>query len=119
MLVAFVNEMSGVVLACFLLLAVSTSLAEVYNQDALIEAVNSDQTSTWKAGKNERFHGATLEYVKRQCGALKSPSKLLPVRNIEPLKDIPSEFDSRTQWPDCVTIGDIRDQGDCGSCWVS
>lgn len=31
---------------------------------------------------------------------------------------IPDEFDSRTQWPNCPTIREIRDQGSCGSCWV-
>ncbi len=30
--------------------------------------------------------------------------------------DLPSEFDSRTQWPNC--IHPIRDQGKCGSCWA-
>ncbi len=27
-------------------------------------------------------------------------------------------FDSRTQWPKCPTIQEIRDQGSCGSCWA-
>lgn len=33
--------------------------------------------------------------------------------------DIPAFFDSRTKWPNCHTITNIRDQGQCGSCWVS
>lgn len=32
---------------------------------------------------------------------------------------IPSTFDSRKQWKNCSTIGDIPNQGNCGSCWVS
>lgn len=32
--------------------------------------------------------------------------------------DIPESFDSRTAWPHCPTIGEIRDQGSCGSCWA-
>lgn len=33
--------------------------------------------------------------------------------------DLPKEFDSRKQWPNCPTIREIRDQGSCGSCWVN
>lgn len=31
---------------------------------------------------------------------------------------IPEEFDARSAWPNCPTIGEIRDQGSCGSCWA-
>jgi len=32
---------------------------------------------------------------------------------------IPDDFDSETNWPDCAkVIGDIRDQGNCGCCWA-
>merc|ERR1719241_15867 len=32
---------------------------------------------------------------------------------------IPEEFDSEKQWPQCAkTIGDIRDQSNCGCCWA-
>jgi cathepsin B len=30
-------------------------------------------------------------------------------------QDLPTEFDARTKWPDCV--GAVLDQGSCGSCW--
>jgi hypothetical protein len=30
----------------------------------------------------------------------------------------PSAFDSRTAWPSCPSIGHIRDQSTCGSCWA-
>jgi len=32
--------------------------------------------------------------------------------------DIPKTFDARKKWKHCSTIGDVRDQGHCGSCWV-
>jgi len=40
------------------------------------------------------------------------------VTNEEINTPIPDEFDARKQWPDCPTIGDIRDQSNCGSCWA-
>ena len=31
--------------------------------------------------------------------------------------ELPEFFDARKRWPDCPTIGEIREQGSCGSCW--
>lgn len=37
----------------------------------------------------------------------------------EPIRDdLPENFDAREKWPNCPTIGEIRDQGSCGSCWA-
>ena len=32
--------------------------------------------------------------------------------------ELPANFDSRAAWPQCPSIGEIRDQGSCGSCWA-
>jgi cathepsin B len=33
--------------------------------------------------------------------------------------DVPTDFDSETNWPQCAKIiGDIRDQSNCGCCWA-
>ena len=32
--------------------------------------------------------------------------------------ELPKSFDSRTNWPDCASIRQIRDQSSCGSCWA-
>merc|ERR1711966_618062 len=33
--------------------------------------------------------------------------------------DVPDEFDSATNWPQCAkVINDIRDQSNCGCCWA-
>ena len=32
--------------------------------------------------------------------------------------DIPPSFDARQQWPDCISIGTLRNQGSCGACYA-
>ena len=32
--------------------------------------------------------------------------------------NLPLQFDSRKKWPHCSSIGEIYDQGACGSCWA-
>lgn len=31
---------------------------------------------------------------------------------------IPDYFDARVEWPNCTTIGEIKDQGSCASDWA-
>lgn len=38
--------------------------------------------------------------------------------NYESNLRIPKQFDARKKWRKCRTIGVVRDQGLCGSCWV-
>jgi len=67
------------------------------------------------------------EHILRLLGSkgVQTPNKI----NIEMYKtsdpkyenlsdDIPKYFDARREWRHCHTIGAVRDQGNCGSCWV-
>jgi cathepsin B len=88
----------------------------------MVHHVNSLKT-TWKAGMNKRFMGRPLEAIKRQLGVLdvNPPAHKRPAYKVHTGFDIaalPTSFDSRTQWPNCPTIQEIRDQSDCGSCWA-
>jgi len=82
--------------------------------DEMIDAVNGLGT-TWKAGRN--FGPNDLNRMKGLLGAKKGGPKL-PTLVHEVPNDLPATFDARQQWPNCPTIGQIRDQGDCGSCWA-
>jgi len=71
-----------------------------------------------QAGVN--FEGVSMEQVRRSCGILNDADEIqLPLRThkIDPAS-LPDSFDARTQWPNCPTIKEIRDQGSCGSSWV-
>ena len=46
---------------------------------------------------------------------LRLPTKYHDVEN----EILPKNFDSREHWPQCPSLKEIRDQGSCGSCWVS
>lgn len=79
--------------------------------DEFIELVNQ-KAKTWKAGRN--FHeGTEMKYISRlmgvhpDSGRFMNPVKLHDIRDDD---DLPTEFDSRVQWPDCPTIQEIRDQ---------
>eukprot|EP00747_Dinoflagellata_sp_TGD_P167106 gnl/TRDRNA2_/TRDRNA2_190984_c0_seq1.p1 gnl/TRDRNA2_/TRDRNA2_190984_c0~~gnl/TRDRNA2_/TRDRNA2_190984_c0_seq1.p1 ORF type:complete len:373 (-),score=92.22 gnl/TRDRNA2_/TRDRNA2_190984_c0_seq1:64-1182(-) len=92
------------------------------HDDAMIESINNDPESTWKAGRNERFEGATLKDIKQLLGTLKStdPAKVLPYKPVEKFVELPTEFDWRTdpRAANCPSLKEIRDQANCGSCWA-
>jgi len=73
----------------------------------------------WHAAPSPVFEGVSMEQARREklgtkMGALRLP---LAPRLItgEPL---PPAFDAREEWPRCGSVGRIRNQGNCGSCWA-
>lgn len=104
-------------LVCLLVFSVQ-SKRTFLDFKAIIEHVNSLKT-TWTAGHNEKFDGMDLETIKGMMGALEEPEHMkLPVKDIEPLEDIPESFESKEKWPSCPSISHIWDQSTCGSCWA-
>jgi hypothetical protein len=85
----------------------------------IADRINSDPTSTWTAGVNSRFVSLSSSQIRRQMGVLKTPPSMrLAVRAVDIPAALPTTFDSRQEWPHCPSIGLIRDQSDCGSCWA-
>jgi len=92
----------------------------------IVDLVNNDPTSTWKAEASTRFDGVTLGAAARLCGVKsdhKAIMKLLlkekPTISAKAAAAIPDSFDARTQWgATCPTVKEVRDQAACGSCWA-
>ncbi len=87
----------------------------------LVDLVNNVET-TWKAEVNPHFVDMDLEDIRKtRMGSLEveDPLNLLYSTNDKRDIEVPASFDARKQWPHCATIKNIRDQGACGSCWVS
>lgn len=94
-------------------------------QQDYINRINEEAT-TWKAGVN--FDPSTpKEDIMKLLGSkgVQIPDK----NNLHMYKShddsyeqffgkIPKKFDARKRWRKCKTIGGIRDQGHCGSCWA-
>jgi cathepsin B len=88
--------------------------------DAMIAEING-ANSGWTAGRNARFEGMTLREARKMLGGLMSSTHM--PRNMfslgqsnEPHAD---EVDDREKFSQCAdTIGNIMDQGRCGSCWA-
>jgi hypothetical protein len=92
--------------------------------DEEIAMINSDPSLPWTAGRYSMWEGKTRRDARSRYGTIMSaPPHLarLPVQ----LKSAasadfvaPTSFDARDKWPDCPSIGTIRNQGGCGSCWA-
>jgi len=90
----------------------------VVTQD-LIDKINGHPESTFTAGVNSRFVGATYRDAMRLMGVKLNGAK--PARKVFTAYPdaIPSDFDARAQWgKQCPSTMEVRDQANCGSCWA-
>jgi cathepsin B len=83
----------------------------------IADAINSDPTSTWQAEKTPSE--ADVAYRSRMFNLIidEVPAEFDEQPELS-VADLPENFDSRTNWKDCQSIKEIRDQSGCGSCWA-
>jgi cathepsin B len=102
-------------------LTIASELPGATHSFRMISSVNSAK-STWTAGFSSRFWGEHINHVQRLCGSRRGGPVLPQKRLSSPFisaVEIPESFDSREQWGQiCPTLHEVRDQGDCGSCWA-
>jgi len=89
--------------------------------EAMADHINS-QNLSWKAEAPKKF--GDFDDVKMLCGTILSHEEAFVAQAVEidhegDNVDIPTDFDVRTNWPDCAVVSNhIRDQSACGSCWA-
>jgi len=93
------------------------------NDPEYIQRLNAVPGATWRAASHKFFEGMSVGDARVLLGAELSPisehlnqTRPQSIYDAIPNDDVPSDFDSRTQWPDL--IHPIRDQQACGSCWA-
>ncbi|XGW24166.1 hypothetical protein V3C99_005957 [Haemonchus contortus] len=93
--------------------------AQELTGEALVEYVNEKQSyfeAEYYPEVAEKRLGSLMkmEYLRSPPGEYLA--MMLEESNAK--EEIPESFDAREKWKNCTSIGYIRDQSNCGSCWA-
>jgi hypothetical protein len=89
-----------------------TESKEILLSENFISQINAAQ-STWKAAPS-KFMTWSKASIKRLMGV--HLDHFIQIKHLAPLihevpSDLPDNFDARNQWPNCLSLQEIRDQG--------
>eukprot|EP00250_Pteridium_aquilinum_P011473 c20094_g1_i2 orf=196-1218(+) len=99
--------------------AISNQEKKLILQPSLVDEVNTHSNAKWKADLNPRFANTTVEDFKRLLGSfMDDEQENINIRTYARNLKLPTSFDAREAWPQCVSLQSILDQGHCGSCWA-
>lgn len=90
-------------------------------QDSIIKQINANPNAGWEAAISPRLSNYTVAQFQHLLGVKpdhQNVLKTVPVITHPKSLKLPKEFDARTAWSQCSSIGRILDQGHCGSCWA-
>ncbi|BAS93280.1 Os05g0310500 [Oryza sativa Japonica Group] len=79
-------------------------------QDDIIKAINKHPNAGWTAARNPYFANYTTAQFKHILGVKPTPHSVLndvPVKTYPRSLMLPKEFDARSAWSQCNTIGTI------------
>jgi len=103
-----------------LLFSIHLHCGKIIDEDQLIADITKKKAK-WKTKKFSRFNNISTDSVKKLMGVLgnkfKKRSLQLDISNLLK-KNFPKNFDLRTEYPECTSIGEVYDQSYCGSCWA-
>lgn len=112
--------MKALVLLACVLGAMANTVPLKPMSDEMVSYINGLGT-TWTAGHSNRLRKLSMSTIRGMMGVKQGPSPIqLPVVDNKHISagDLPDTFDARQQWPNCPSVGEIRDQSNCGSCWA-
>lgn len=103
----------------------SLSSTQLFSQKlaSIADIVNSSNT-TWKAGYNAKWENQSEESFKsfimdsKFIDPSNNPRDQLFSHSEANINSAPASFDARTNWSNCESISEVRDQSSCGSCWA-